>query len=191
MQHAERVSQKLSADMKTDGEIRPTDIAPVIAPSRDTRRPDAFPMRWGFTHPRRGMLVFNTRFETACDKDMFAASVGCRRCLIPASCYYEWKKTDSGKKERYSFYAEDGELLLLAGLYVPVPGLKLPCFTILTRDADRSIRDLHPRMPVLVPQSRAEEWLSPGTDFLGFIGDMKVNVVPEPFRGFRAERLSP
>lgn len=176
MRHAARVAERLRVSMKTEGEIRPTDVAPVIAPSREERRPDSFPMQWGFIHPTRGMLVFNTRSETAAEKPMLSSSIDERRCIIPASCYFEWKKTESGKKERYSFRAEDGAPLLLAGLYVLSPGSRLPCFTILTCGAAGSIRELHPRMPVLVPRARAEEWLSPRTDFNGIIRELGVSV---------------
>ena len=64
MAQAVRVAQKFGVKMKTDGEIRPTDIAPVIAPSARDRSLSAFPMQWGFTHPKRGMLVFNTRMAS-------------------------------------------------------------------------------------------------------------------------------
>ena len=111
---------------------------------------------------------------------MFAGSVNDRRCLVPASLYYEWKKIDPKKKERYAFRAEDGSPLYMAGLYIRTSDQhRLPCFTILTQDAEKTIRDLHPRMPVLVPYSRAEEWLSPDTDFLGMIQNLRVPVVPE------------
>ena len=166
--------------MKSVGEIRPTDIAPVLAPSARDRTLAAFPMQWGFIHPKRGMLVFNTRMETAQERDMLVGSVNDRRCLIPAACYYEWKKIDPRRKERYAFRSEDGAPLLLAGLYIRTSDEhRLPCFTILTQDADKSIRELHPRMPVLVPRDRAEEWLSPNTDFLGVIRDLRVKVVAE------------
>jgi putative SOS response-associated peptidase YedK len=100
--------------------------------------------------------------------------------LIPASADYEWKKIDPKTKERYAFKAEDGSPLYMAGLYIRTSDQRrLPCFTILTQDADKSIRDLHPRMPVLVPYSRAKEWLSPDTDFLGMIQNLRVPVVPE------------
>lgn len=126
------------------------------------------------------MLVFNTRMETAQEREMFAGSVNDRRCLIPAACYYEWKKIDPKRKERYAFKAEDGSPLFLAGLYIRTSDQhKLPCFTVLTQDADRTIRELHPRMPVLVPYSRAEEWLSPDTDFLGMIQNLRVAVTAE------------
>lgn len=175
MMQAIDISTKICANMKTSGEIRPTDIAPVIAPSRITRKMSAFPMQWGFNHPKRGMLVFNTRMETAPEKDFFVTSVDDRRCLIPASCYYEWKKIDRNKKERYAFYTENHEPLYLAGLYIRTSDeQRLPCFSILTQDAEKSIKEIHPRMPVIVPYSRAEEWLSPDTNFHDFIYNLFV-----------------
>ena len=181
MAQAVRVAQKFGVKMKTEGEIRPTDVAPVIAPSARDRSLGAFPMQWGFTHPKRGMLVFNTRMETAQERGMLAGSIDDRRCLVPAECYYEWKKIDPKRKERYAFRATDGSPLFMAGLYIRTSDLRqLPRFTILTQDAQKAIRDLHPRMPVLVPWSRAAEWLSPDTDFLGMLHDLRVEVQAEP-----------
>lgn len=174
---AARLAGRLCVEMHTSGEIRPTDIAPVLAPSAVHRRVAAFPMQWGFTHPQKGMLVFNTRSETAAEKDLFCTSIDERRCLIPASCYFEWHKADGGKKERYAFTAEDRKPLYLAGLYVRAKDAKqTPCFSILTRDAAQNIKALHPRMPVLVPQERAEEWLSRDTDFHRIIESLQLPV---------------
>ena len=181
MAQAVHIADRMGIQMKTEGEIRPTDIAPVLAPSSRDRTLGAFPMQWGFTHPKRCMLVFNTRMETAQERDMLAGSIDDRRCLVPATCYYEWKKIDDGKKERYAFRPESGSILLMAGLYIRTSDpMRLPCFTILTQDADRSIRDLHPRMPVLVPLSRAEEWLDPDTDFLDMLNGLRVEIKAEP-----------
>ena len=175
MKQAMRISARICANMKTQGEIRPTDIAPVIAPSSLNRRIGAFPMQWGFVHPKRGMLVFNTRSETAAEKDLFVTSVDDRRCLIPASGYYEWKKTDNGKKDKYAFFSESGEPLYLAGLYIRTSDAnRLPCFSILTRDAEKDLKAIHPRMPVIVPYEKAEEWLSPDTDLKAFIESVSV-----------------
>lgn len=175
IKQAMRIATIISAQMKTSGEIRPTDIAPVIAPSALNRRIGAFPMQWGFNHPTKGMLVFNTRMETATEKDLFVSSIDERRCLIPASGYYEWKKIDRNKKERYIFNAENHEPLYLAGLYIRTSEEhRLPCFSVLTQDAEADIKAIHPRMPVIVPYSRAEEWLSPDTVFHEFIYNLYV-----------------
>lgn len=175
LKQADRISEKLNAGMKLSGEVRPTDVAPVIAPNALNRRMGTFPMQWGFNHPTRGMLVFNTRMETAPERGMFAGSIDDRRCLIPASGYYEWKRIERNKKERYAFITENGDPLFMAGLYIHTSDQhKLPCFSILTQEAEKGIKDIHPRMPVLVPYSRAEEWLSPDTEFHDFIYNLSV-----------------
>lgn len=156
---AERASRQ-GLPMKTHGEIRPTDIVPVVATNALNRAVGAFPMRWGFSHPMRGMLVFNTRSETAEQKALFVTSVEERRCLIPASRYFEWKR-DGNKKTKYRFSRADGAPLYLGGLYVRSSASPLPCFTILTRGAEGEAASVHARMPLIVPEERTEEWLSP------------------------------
>ena len=181
VRQATHLSAQLCANMKTCGEIRPTDVAPVLAPSAIRRKLGAFPMQWGFRHPQKGMLVFNTRSETADEKDLFCTSIDRRRCLVPASCYYEWHNDrNARKKERYTFRDENLAPLYLAGLYVKVSEQQcLPCFSILTRDAAPNIREIHPRMPVLVPLDRAEEWLSPDTDFHRFLEQLQLPIIAE------------
>lgn len=149
----------MNVPIVTSGEVRPTNIAAVIAPNSRDRRPAAFPMKWGFIHPHRGMLVFNTRSETATEKSLFVTSIDDRRCLIPASCFYEWQKAD-GRKIKYAIKPKD-EPLYLAGLYIRSSKERIPSFTILTMDAADSIKAIHARMPVIIPQDRISVWLSP------------------------------
>lgn len=177
---AARVAARIDAPLKTQGEVRPFDVVPVIAPSSLNRRIGAFPMQWGFRHPTKGMAVFNTRSETVLEKQLFVTSVDERRCLLPASCYFEWKKLDRNQKEKYAFYGESREPLYLAGLYIRTSDThRLPCCSILTQSAYPEIRGVHDRMPVIIPYSRAEEWLSPETDLLGMIRNLRVDVIPE------------
>ena len=149
----------MKVSIVTSGEVRPTNIAAVMAPNAKNRRPAAFPMKWGFIHPHRGMLVFNTRSETVAEKSLFVTSIDDRRCLIPASCYYEWQKAD-GRKIKYAIKTKD-EPLYMAGLYIRSSKERLPSFSILTMDAADGIKDIHARMPVMIPQSRIATWLSP------------------------------
>lgn len=177
---AARIAVRIDADMKISGEIRPFDIVPVVAPSALNRRIGTFPMQWGFRHPTKGMPVFNTRSETVLEKQLFVTSVDERRCLLPASCYFEWKKLDQNKKEKYAFYAENGDPLYLAGLYIRTSDKhRLPCCSILTQSAHPELKFIHERMPVIIPFSRAEEWLSPDTDLTAMLQNLRVSVVPE------------
>ena len=168
-------AEQMGVAMRCSGEIRPTDTAPVIATSAAHRTVGAFPMRWGFRHPSRGMLVFNTRSETAAEKPLFCTSVADRRCLIPASSYYEWQKAD-GQKVKFSFSSCKDEPLYLAGLYFRSSHDKLPFFTILTRDATDELKFIHSRMPVLLPKERMQDWLSPEEDYRELLAGAQTNL---------------
>ena len=162
---AQERADRMNISLLTRGEIRPTNIAPVIATSATRSETGAFPMRWGFTHPKHNALVFNTRSETAAEKPLFCTSIQDRRCVIPASRYFEWKKESDGKKTKYAFGQENGEPMYLAGLYLRSSQTSLPCFTILTRDATDSIKEIHGRMPVVLPVGAVGDWLSPETPY--------------------------
>lgn len=109
--------------------------------------------------------MINARSETAAEKPMFRKSLLERRCLIPASGYYEWRRTQSGgkSKEKYALY-RTGQPIYMAGLWRMEQGEKLPVFVILTREAGPGIADIHDRMPVILPDEIHQEWLSVSTD---------------------------
>ena len=88
---------RLKGEVKT-GEVFPSDCAAVIANNRRLT-PSVFPMRWGFERPNGGLII-NARSETASQKPLFRESARLRRCLIPASWYYEWERHD-GSKVKY------------------------------------------------------------------------------------------
>ena len=81
------------------GEVRPTDIAPVIATSKRGNKA-CFPMQWGFNVAKRPVLP-NARLETAAAKPLFQAAWKAHRCVIPASWYYEWEHftDENGRKK--------------------------------------------------------------------------------------------
>lgn len=167
---AQRRADAMQLPFVASGEIRPTNTVAVIAPNAKNREPDAFPMKWGFVHPTRGMLVFNTRSETATEKALFATSLDDRRCLIPASCYYEWQKAD-GRKVKYAIQPK-GSPLYMAGLYIRSSKERLPCFSILTMNAVDSIKAIHARMPVMIPQEKIPIWLSPENPYNEVVSDI-------------------
>lgn len=94
------------APLHISGEIRPTDVVPVLAPDRD-KNPEVYPMRWGFRLFDRGTLVVNARVETAAEKTSFRESWNRRRCIVPASWYFEWEHytDEKGRKKAGQKYA--------------------------------------------------------------------------------------
>ena len=138
------------------GEVFPGDTAAVVANSRKLEL-GVFPMRWGMERPGGG-LVINARSETAANKPMFRESARLRRCLVPASWYFEWERRPEGKT-KYALRPERGGIVYLGGLYT-LDRDGTPRFTILTRDAAPGIAFIHDRMPVLVPPEKRDDWLS-------------------------------
>ena len=150
------------AKVKSYGEIFPTDVVPVIAPNRSGLR-SVYPMKWGYSGKS---LLMNARSETAAVRPMFRGLWETRRCVIPASCYFEWEHrlTPEGKKitgGKYRLQAESA-LTWLCGLFRVEEGV--PCFVILTRDAGENIRFIHDRMPLILPTDAARRWLLPDAD---------------------------
>ena len=138
---------------KVSGEIFPGDLAPVIAPNK-AREPKAFAMQWGFVMSGSKRLI-NARSETAAEKPMFRDSMRFRRCLIPASYYFEWGQKD---KAKYCFRMESGQGICMAGLYHREADGRYT-YTILTRDAHPGIAHVHSRMPIILPQEALLPWL--------------------------------
>ena len=133
-------------DAKTSGEIRPGDTVPVLANS-PSLQPGAYAMHWGYTLPD-GKLLFNARSETAAEKAIFKDGMTQRRCLIPATCYFEWEHRGK-EKIKYAIAPQNSSMIYLAGIYRK-EGSHASC-TILTREPADSIAFIHNRMPVILP----------------------------------------
>ncbi len=142
--------------LKTQGEIFPSDIVPVQTGVESYQA-----MQWGFKG-YGNQLVINARSETALEKPMFREAMRLRRCLIPASGYYEWQAVDK-RKLRYQFFLPQGPLFL-AACYRQEQDSPLPVFVILTRDAAPGFSHIHQRMPVIIPRDRMGAWLLESAD---------------------------
>lgn len=112
--------------------------------------------RWGFPGFQNKKLLFNARSETALEKPTFRDSLLHRRCVIPAAWFYEWDP----KKQKFEFFREDFPLLFMAGFYKLIGGEER--FVILTRQANRSVADIHSRMPLILEQKEIEPWIGDG-----------------------------
>lgn len=109
---------------------------------------------WGFARPKGGIAV-NARSERASQVSLFRNAMREGRCLVPADGFFEWRQ--EGKiKQPYWFSREDGGLLLMAGLWED------DRFVVMTTDSDETVREIHDRMPVIVPAQGAFEWLTEG-----------------------------
>lgn len=175
-----KMLEKTAKPMKTEGEIRPADLVPVLATSR-AGKPAVFPMLWGFQGKQS--LLINARAETAAEKPAFRDSWQSHRCAVPASWYYEWEhlsspdgKTRTGRK--YLIQPEGSALSWLAGLYRLEDGL--PRFTVLTQESSPEVRAIHDRMPVLFPREVISAWIRPDQDPAPLLARSLRSMILEP-----------
>ena len=162
----------------SEGEVRPTDIAPVIATSRSGKRA-VFPMKWGFTGQS---LVINARVETAATKPMFREAWARHRCIVPASYYYEWEHLveSDGKKrtgDKYLIQPRQSEITWLCGLYRFENDM--PVYVILTREPCADIAFIHDRMPMILPEHLLDAWIKPDGDPDVLVGEAIRDMVFE------------
>ena len=143
------------------GDIFPGQTAPVLCTGADGIL--ARDMQWGFLPVRGKSLLINARAETALQKPAFSESVAQRRCVMPADAFYEW----DAKKQMVTFRHPKEDPFYLAGCWKLFDGAMR--YVILTREANDSMRPVHPRMPLLFGRDEAEEWLARDGDVEGLL----------------------
>jgi putative SOS response-associated peptidase YedK len=146
--------------------IAPTDTIDVVIPTSDGLK--LAPMRWGLVpawwkkSAKEAPPSFNARAESIAETPMFQSAFKSRRCLIPASGFYEWKTID-GKKQPFYITSIDSTLLTIAGLHEtwkePGAGPLRSCTMIVTA-ANEFMAPIHHRMPALLSGQHFAPWLS-------------------------------
>jgi putative SOS response-associated peptidase YedK len=142
---------------------------PVLALRTDDRRVRAAYLRWGISLPwageGRSRQLINVRAETALRPGWFRGLLERRRVLLPASHFYEWRRLPDRRRQPMLIGPARGEGLVFAGLLGrwtdEATGEILPAVTILTTEANRTLRPIHDRMPVIVPAGGWGRWLDP------------------------------
>ncbi|MFV0445687.1 MAG: SOS response-associated peptidase [Planctomycetaceae bacterium] len=124
-------------------------------------------LQWGLIpswskDPKIGSRMINARSETAAEKPSFRAAFKRRRCLIPASGFYEWDQ-HTQPKQPYHITPTRGGLMAFAGLWErwsPPGSEPLETCTILTTGATGTLSPIHDRMPVILPPEQFDQWLN-------------------------------
>lgn len=144
--------------------VCPTNRVHVVTSEGGARRLRA--MRWGFIPhwakaPGDGPLLINARAETIAEKPAFRAAVRERRCLIPASGFYEWTKDADGNRLPWFIHAPDGAPLAFAGIWQDWARGEEAYTTcaIVTTAANPRMAELHDRMPVILAETDWPLWL--------------------------------
>jgi len=154
----ERYNKEEASKLKT-GDIFPTDYAPAIISSPAEKKALVL-LKWGFPNYRSKSIIINARQETLHQKPMFKDILFSKRCLIPASGFYEWKKNDN-KKDKYLIRTKQ-PAFYMAGLYntfTDKQNTSFTSFVIITTNANAEMSAIHDRMPVILHKDEANKWL--------------------------------
>jgi putative SOS response-associated peptidase YedK len=144
--------------------ICPTQDVGVVTSGDEGRR--YRPMRWGFLPhwyktPTDGPLLINARAETIAEKPAFRTACRERRCLVPASGFYEWTKDAEGNRLPWYFTPADGAPLVLAGIWQDWErdDDRLTTLAIVTCPASEWMAETHHREPVSLAPDDWAKWL--------------------------------
>jgi putative SOS response-associated peptidase YedK len=157
--------------------LAPQMTLPIIVAENGDRA--IVPMRWGLVpswakEPASGHRTINARAETVAERPSFRGPLRYHRCLVPASGFYEWRKTHRGKQPYYIHLPAE-PLFAFAGLYdtwhAP-DGSELWTYTIITTEANALMAPIHDRMPVILPQEVEAAWLDPHETNAGEVVDL-------------------
>jgi putative SOS response-associated peptidase YedK len=144
--------------------VAPTQPIPIVRTDHGQRH--FVLVRWGLIpgwvkDPASFTLLINARSETAAEKPAFRSAMKYRRCLVPASGFYEWRRVG---KEKQPFYIRprDGRIVAFAGLWegwMGADGSEVDTAAILTTGANRLMAPIHDRMPVVISEPDFDRWL--------------------------------
>jgi len=144
-------------------DVRPTTDVHIVVSGENDRRLVA--MRWGFvphwaTSLSDGPLLINARAETIAEKPAFREAARQRRCLIPASWFYEWTG-EKGHKQPWKIAPVEEGPLALAGIWQDwgMGGDRVTTCAIVTCAANDALQALHHRMPVVIGTEDWPLWL--------------------------------
>jgi putative SOS response-associated peptidase YedK len=166
-----KLFERFKIDNRLDGltaryNIAPSQDVPVIIRQSPNR---IVMMRWGLIpHWAKdesiGSKMINARAETITEKPSFKRLLPSKRCIVPASGYYEWQKTEGNGKQPFYIHDADDAYLPFAGLYTTwknPEGQEIHSFTIITTSPTVNLQAIHDRMPVILEPDAEDVWLNP------------------------------
>ena len=134
--------------------------------------------RWGLIPgwakaPSLTAKLNNARAETVAQKPSFRDAYRKRRCLVPASGFYEWK-AEGGRRQPYYVFPSNSDLFAFAGLWERWQDLET-C-TIITTEANAKMQAVHGRMPVIVARGDYPGWLAGAERLLAPCPDAAIEI---------------
>lgn len=189
---ASHFSVKIPWDFKPRYNIAPGQEIVVVRRQSASSPRELATLRWGLVpswakDASIGFKMINARAETVGDKPAFRQAINRRRCLIPATGFYEWRR-EGKTRIPFCFTMLDDSIFALAGIWEswrdPAPAGKIvETVSILTTGANVLLDDIHDRMPVILQPADYDLWLDPGAPF-----SPAVKALLQPFDAAKMQR---
>lgn len=202
-----QTDQGIAAELRSELTVGP-ELPPRynIAPTTEVRiaverpapdDPDGDPVRhlrtvrWGLVpwfspDGKPSAKMINARAETITERPAYRRAAERRRCLVPASGYFEWQPRAAGPKQPYYLHPEADGLVAFAGLYElwrpkdsDDPDAWLWTMSIVTTQATDTLGEIHDRSPLIIPPDLWDAWLSSGLTDPADVRSL-IAQVPEP-----------
>lgn len=142
---------RLEVVKRIHGDIHPSEIAPVI--DGGNKAPVVRELAWGLPRYGGNGLIINARAESVWEKPAFRDGIRDGRCVIPASCFYEWDRS----RNMATFKSHGSWPLYMAGFHQMTElGER---FVIITTRANDSVKTVHHRMPLLLSREEVGDWI--------------------------------
>jgi putative SOS response-associated peptidase YedK len=143
-------------------------IEPLQGEGHNRAKRKALLARWGLIPTwvkdvKAFPLLVSARAESVAEKASFRGALRHRRVLVPASSYYEWRRTETEKSQPYWIRPREGELIALAALketYLSVEGSELDTVALITTESKGVVANIHDRMPVIIEPQDFDRWLN-------------------------------
>lgn len=157
--------------LKPNYNAAPGQFMPVITRGEDGKRKLDI-MKWGLVpvwskDEKIGYKLINARAESLFEKNTWRTVIKKRRCLIPATGFYEWKREGTDKKQPYYIHPRDDALFAFAGIWEvwhDHEGGELHTYSIITTEPNAEMTEIHNRMPVILHQEDEDAWLDAPAD---------------------------
>jgi putative SOS response-associated peptidase YedK len=173
--------------------IAPTDPIPIVrVDPRDGARELAL-ARWGlipfWMKEKPKIPHINARAETVHKLPLFREAFAKRRCLVPATGFYEWVQRADGKQP-YRFVMTDLEPFAFAGLweFARIGGEDIVSAAIIVGPPNAVVAPVHDRMPVILMPADYDRWLDGGEDADTLRGLLKP-YDPALMKGYEVSRV--
>ncbi len=160
--------------LKPNYNLSPTQLAPVVT-MQDGLTQIAM-MRWGLLpfwaknlDAVKKYSLINAKAEEIDQKRSYAIPFKKRRCIIPLSGFFEWKRVDAASKQPFAIYSKNYSILSVAGVWevwrsADQRGEEIHSFALITTSANSLMKSIHDRMPVILDPKSESLWLDPACE---------------------------